>query len=410
MRRLATVGTAVVVGTGASAGAAHAAAIAITPAKACYLSGEKITLTGNGYTPDFPVEVALDGTSLGQLAADPAGNIAAEITLGRMRGAKSHALSAVDTTNGANAATASFLATTFQVTVKPRNTRAGRRLKLRGYGFMGMANVFMHVRGPGGYKSDNRLARPQGRAGRSACAGGSCGRRRHRHLPRPVRRCQAVLQEDAPARAGHDEGIPAHMTETHAIVGAGLAGGKAAETLREEGFDGRVVLVGAEPDRPYERPPLSKDYLRGEAERETAYVHESAYYGEHDIELRTETVAEAIDLNTREVALAGGERVPFHRLLLATGAEPRRLPGAESCLLPARLPRLRRPPRRARPGRPHGRDRRRLDRLRGRRVGAPEGARGDADRAGRRRRSRAYSAASWGRSMPASTATTGSRF
>ena len=119
------------------------------------------------------------------------------------------------------------------------------------------------------------------------------------------------------------------MSETHVIVGAGLAGGKAAETLREEGFDGRVVLVGAEPDRPYERPPLSKDYLRGEAERDAAYVHESAYYDEHDIELRTETVAEAIDLNAREVALAGGERVPFHSLLLATGAEPRRLPGAE---------------------------------------------------------------------------------
>ena len=119
------------------------------------------------------------------------------------------------------------------------------------------------------------------------------------------------------------------MTETYVIVGAGLAGGKAAETLREEGFDGRVVLIGAEPDRPYERPPLSKDYLRGEAERDAAYVHESAYYGEHDIELRTETVAEAIDLNSREVELTGGERIPFHRLLLATGAEPRRLPGAE---------------------------------------------------------------------------------
>jgi hypothetical protein len=165
LRRLATVGTAVVVGTGASAGAAHGAAIAITPAKACYLSGETITLTGNGYTAGYPVEVALDGTSLGQLGADAAGNIGAQITLGRMRGAKSHALTAVDTANAANAATASFLATTFRVTVKPRNTRAGRPRTLRGYGFMGMANVFMHVRGPGGYKSDKRLARPQGPCG-----------------------------------------------------------------------------------------------------------------------------------------------------------------------------------------------------------------------------------------------------
>jgi hypothetical protein len=166
LRRLATLGAALVAGTGASAGAAHAAAIGITPAKACYLSGETITLTGSGYTAGYAVQVALDGTSLGQLEADAAGNIAATIELGRMRGAKSHALTAVDTTtNGANAATASFLATTLQVTVKPRNTRAGRRLKLRGYGFMGMANVFMHVRGPGGYKSDNRIARPQGPCG-----------------------------------------------------------------------------------------------------------------------------------------------------------------------------------------------------------------------------------------------------
>ena len=60
------------------------------------------------------------------------------------------------------------------------------------------------------------------------------------------------------------------MSETHVIVGAALAGAKAAETLREEGFDGRVVLLGDEPDRPYERPPLSKDYLRGETEREGA--------------------------------------------------------------------------------------------------------------------------------------------
>ena len=87
------------------------------------------------------------------------------------------------------------------------------------------------------------------------------------------------------------------------IIGAGLAGGKAAETLREEGFDGRVVLLGSEPDRPYERPPLSKDYLRGEAEREAAYVHPAAYYEEHDVELRTEVEVTEIDLSARELAL-----------------------------------------------------------------------------------------------------------
>ena len=119
------------------------------------------------------------------------------------------------------------------------------------------------------------------------------------------------------------------MSETHVIVGAGLAGAKAAETLREGGFDGRVVLLGAEPDRPYERPPLSKDYLRGESERDAAYVHPPEFYEQHDVELRTEAVVEAIDLGAREVALVGGERIGFARLLLATGAEPRRLPGVE---------------------------------------------------------------------------------
>ena len=85
--------------------------------------------------------------------------------------------------------------------------------------------------------------------------------------------------------------------QTFVIVGAGLAGAKAAETLREEGFDGRVVLLGAEPQRPYERPPLSKDYLRGEAEREEACVHEEGFYAEHDIELRLG--ATVVGLDTR---------------------------------------------------------------------------------------------------------------
>ncbi|MGH2967605.1 MAG: FAD-dependent oxidoreductase, partial [Solirubrobacteraceae bacterium] len=77
--------------------------------------------------------------------------------------------------------------------------------------------------------------------------------------------------------------------QTFVIAGAGLAGAKAAETLRAEGFDGRVVLVGAEGERPYERPPLSKEYLRGEAGREKVYVHDEGFYAEHGIELRTST-------------------------------------------------------------------------------------------------------------------------
>ena len=111
---------------------------------------------------------------------------------------------------------------------------------------------------------------------------------------------------------------------TFVIVGAGLAGAKAAEALREEGFDGRVVLVGAEPERPYERPPLSKGYLRGESGREKAYVHPESFYAEREIELRLATAVEAIDPGAHEVVL-GAERLRYDRLLLATGAEPRRL-------------------------------------------------------------------------------------
>jgi 3-phenylpropionate/trans-cinnamate dioxygenase ferredoxin reductase component len=118
---------------------------------------------------------------------------------------------------------------------------------------------------------------------------------------------------------------------THVIVGASLAGAKAAETLRAEGFEGRVVLIGAEPDRPYERPPLSKDYLRGEAGRDKVYVHEAGFYAEHDIELRLGCRAVGLDLSRSELALDNDERLRYHRLLLTTGAEPRRLavPGGD---------------------------------------------------------------------------------
>jgi 3-phenylpropionate/trans-cinnamate dioxygenase ferredoxin reductase component len=119
--------------------------------------------------------------------------------------------------------------------------------------------------------------------------------------------------------------------QTHVIVGASLAGAKAAETLREEGFDGRVVLVGSEDERPYERPPLSKDYLRGDVGREKVYVHDERFYAEHDIELRLGGTAVSLDTSSRELELDDGARLRYDRLLLTTGAEPRRLsiPGAE---------------------------------------------------------------------------------
>ena len=114
--------------------------------------------------------------------------------------------------------------------------------------------------------------------------------------------------------------------ETIVIVGAGLAGAKAAETLRDEGFGGRIVLFGDEPVRPYERPPLSKAYLRGEAGFDDAAVHDADFYGSRDIELRTSTAVTAVEPAGSEVVLADGARVPYERLLLATGAAPRTLP------------------------------------------------------------------------------------
>ena len=118
---------------------------------------------------------------------------------------------------------------------------------------------------------------------------------------------------------------------TFAIVGAGLAGAKAAETLRAEGFDGRLLLLGEEAERPYERPPLSKAYLRGEADRDSLYVHPEEFYADNDIELRPSTPVRSIAPAARQVELAGGERIGYQRLLLATGAAPRRLrrPGAD---------------------------------------------------------------------------------
>jgi 3-phenylpropionate/trans-cinnamate dioxygenase ferredoxin reductase subunit len=112
---------------------------------------------------------------------------------------------------------------------------------------------------------------------------------------------------------------------TFAIVGAGLAGAKAAETLRAEGFDGRLILLGEEAERPYGRPPLSKTYLRAEADRDSLYVHDAGFYAAHGIELHTSARVSSIDPAGRQLKLASGERLGFQRLLLATGAAPRRL-------------------------------------------------------------------------------------
>jgi NAD(P)H-nitrite reductase large subunit len=104
------------------------------------------------------------------------------------------------------------------------------------------------------------------------------------------------------------------MNAAYVIVGASLAGAKAAEALREEGFDGPVVLIGEETERPYERPPLSKDYLMGKAERETIYVHPRAWCAEHDVDLRLGARVAGTDPAAHEVRLADGSRAGYAKL------------------------------------------------------------------------------------------------
>ncbi len=120
--------------------------------------------------------------------------------------------------------------------------------------------------------------------------------------------------------------------QTFVIIGGGLAGAKAAETLRAEGFTGRVILICDERDHPYERPPLSKGYLLGKEERDSVFVHEPAWYARNDIELHLGQTVDAIDRTARTVRFGDdGTLVHYDKLLIATGSEPRRLdiPGTD---------------------------------------------------------------------------------
>jgi NADPH-dependent 2,4-dienoyl-CoA reductase/sulfur reductase-like enzyme len=117
----------------------------------------------------------------------------------------------------------------------------------------------------------------------------------------------------------------------YVIVGASLAGAKAAETLREEGFAGTITLIGQEDDRPYERPPLSKGYLLGRDARDSIFVHDEGWYRDKNVDLRLGTLVTSIDRGGKRLQLGGGDTVPYGRLLITTGASPRqlRVPGAD---------------------------------------------------------------------------------
>ena len=118
---------------------------------------------------------------------------------------------------------------------------------------------------------------------------------------------------------------------TYAIVGAGAAGNAAAETLRRDGFAGRVLLITGEPDRPYDRPNLSKDFLAGTAEPDWIPLRPEGFYSEHHIELLTGRRVVSVDCAARLLRIEDGETIPFDKLLVATGGKPRELkvPGAE---------------------------------------------------------------------------------
>src|SRR5574338_1441679 len=116
------------------------------------------------------------------------------------------------------------------------------------------------------------------------------------------------------------------MPPTFVIVGASLTGGTAAATLRQDGFDGDVILIGAESHPPYERPPLSKQYLRGEAPFEKSLVRPAAFYAENRIETLFGVRATGIDPHTRSISLDTGRTLHFDKLLIATGVRNRRPP------------------------------------------------------------------------------------
>ena len=104
------------------------------------------------------------------------------------------------------------------------------------------------------------------------------------------------------------------------LVGGGMASANCASELRKGGAEGDVLLVGREPEVPYERPPLTKEYLRGEAKREDAFVHDASWYEENDVELRSGTNVMSLDAESRTAKLQGGEEVSFGKALVATGA------------------------------------------------------------------------------------------
>src|SRR5215216_2986748 len=179
-------------GTATAAATAEAATLTIAPVKPCYLAGDEIVVTGTGFTPAGTVNVSFDGGLIGPVVASPAGAIGVGIRLGGMKAVKPHTLTATDAANPALTASAGFTGTTLHVTVRPRNAAPGKKRKLQGYGFLAGPRVYMHVRGPGGFKTDRKIATPAASCGTFAT--------RKRIVPANARPGRYRVQFDAKKR------------------------------------------------------------------------------------------------------------------------------------------------------------------------------------------------------------------
>jgi hypothetical protein len=165
LRRVATAFFVATVGMAAVAGTAQAASLTITPAKACYLSGEKAELNGTGFTPSGQVNATFAGLS-GTFSTDPAGAMEPlTLTFPGVKGVKTLPVTVTDATNPALTATLNLTATLLHVDVNPTNAKAGKKLRIKGYGLLSGKKVYMHVRGPRHYRSDTKIARTKAPCG-----------------------------------------------------------------------------------------------------------------------------------------------------------------------------------------------------------------------------------------------------
>ena len=164
MRRVMKAITVATAGLAATAATADAASINLSPVQSCYLAKKSATLNGAGFTPGGFVNVTVDGQSGGGTQADTAGNFAGQFNFGPMNAVKTHTITATDATDTTITATTTFVGTTHQVATKNSRGKPGKKVKLRGYGFIFGRKAFMHVRGHG-IKSNKFLARPKAPCG-----------------------------------------------------------------------------------------------------------------------------------------------------------------------------------------------------------------------------------------------------